>query len=200
MEAHGIETVEAWESLAARNREEAEAFLADNAKKKLVKTTPSGLQYQIITPGSGAIPKLDDRIKAAYTGQLIDGTVFIDTTNNPVELRVRDEFPGLTEALQMMPVGSRWKLFVPPNLAFAELGRRPPAGPNVALILDFELREISPPATPPVVSKSAGTVTPPIAVTFPNQKGGKIKVMPVDLETGEPIPDPNAAIGSNGGT
>lgn len=210
LEAFGLETVEEWDALAAKNKEEGAAFLAENAKKEGVKSLPSGLQYQIITEGDGEVPKSTDRVKAIYKGTLIDGTVFDESRGgNPTQFSVRGVIKGWTEALQMMPVGSKWKLFIPGELAYGESGRRPPIGPNQTLLFDIELVEITKPisaTTPPVRAPSVtpGTkttridpktgkprkpitaTTPPVAVEFPKEKGGKIKVTPVDPETGEP--------------
>ena len=202
MEAFGLDTMEAWDKLAAKNKADGEKFLTDNGKKKGVKTLPSGLQYQIIKAADGAIPKSTDRIKARYKGTLIDGTVFDETKGStPRQFSVRGVIKGWTEALQIMPVGSKWKLFIPSDLAYGDLGRRPPIGPNSTLIFEMELVEITPtpsriPSVRPgtkVTPSSTGAkprkpitaTTPPVAVEFPKEKGGKIKVTPVDPKTGK---------------
>jgi FKBP-type peptidyl-prolyl cis-trans isomerase FklB len=210
LDAFGLKTVEEWDALAAKNKADGAAFLAENGKKEGVKTLPSGLQYQVIKAGEGAIPKSTDRVKAIYKGTLADGTVFDESRGgNPTQFSVRGVIKGWTEALQMMPVGSKWKLFIPGDLAYGDTGRRPPIGPNQMLLFDIELTEISKPisaTTPPVRAPSVtpGTktpridpktgkprkpitaTTPPVAVEFPKEKGGKIKVTPVDPKTGEP--------------
>ena len=207
IKAHGLETLEQWDALAAKNKAAGEKFLAANAKKEGVKTTSSGLQYKIITAGNGDIPKLTDRVKAKYRGTLIDGTMFDESRGGaPTPFSVRGVIKGWTEALQMMPVGSKWQLFIPSELAYGDLGRRPPIGPNSTLIFDIELAEVtkpvpqvSPPVRAPIRKPStpAGNstkkrkpitaTTPPVAVEFPKEKGGKIKVTPVDPKTGKPI-------------
>lgn len=186
MAAFGVKTVEEWEALAARNKEAGEAFLAANARKEGVKTAASGLQYQVITQGKGATPKPTDRVKAVYKGTLIDdGRVFIDSTVlEPAERRVCDEPPGLAEALQMMPPGSKWKLFLPPALAYQESGRPPLVGPNAALILEVELKEIVEPT--PHSGPQAADSTEPIAITFPVEKGGEVETTTIDPKTGKP--------------
>ena len=213
LEAFGLKTIEEWDALAAKNKADAASFLAENGKKDGVKTLPSGMQYQIITAGEGDIPKSTDRVKAIYKGTLADGTVFDESKGGqPTQFSVRGVIKGWTEALQMMPVGSKWKLFIPGDLAYGENGRRKPIGPNQLLQFDIELVEISKPVsatTPPVRApqlkpgtKTGRTVridpktgkprkpitatTPPVAVEFPKEKGGKIKVTPVDPKTGEP--------------
>ncbi|MCP4846327.1 MAG: FKBP-type peptidyl-prolyl cis-trans isomerase [Verrucomicrobiaceae bacterium] len=207
IKAHGLETIAQWDALAAKNKAAGENFLAANAKKEGVKTTASGLQYKIINAGKGEIPKLTDRVKAKYRGTLVDGTMFDQSKGDaPTQFSLRGVIKGWTEALQMMPVGSKWQLFIPSDLAYGDLGRRPPIGPNTTLIFDIELAEItkpvprvSPPVRAPQVRSSnkpatgakprkpITATTPPVAVEFPKEKGGKIKVTPVDPKTGKPI-------------
>lgn len=124
---------------------EGEKFLADNAKKPGVKTTPSGLQYMVEKSGDGAMPKETDVVRTHYRGTLVDGTVFDSSYDRgePVEFPVNGVIPGWTEALQMMHVGDKWKLFIPAKLAYGERG----AGngqipPNATLIFDIELLNI----------------------------------------------------------
>ncbi len=206
--AFGLKTVEEWDALAAGNKAAGEAFLAENAKKEGVKTTASGLQYKVITEGTGKVPTSTDRVKAKYRGTLIDGTMFDESKGDqPTQFSVRGVIKGWTEALQLMPVGSKWQLFIPSDLAYGEGGRRPPIGPNSTLLFEIELVEIVKPisaTTPPVRAPAPKTgaridpktgkprkpitaTTPPVAVEFPKEKGGKIKVTPVDPKTGEPI-------------
>lgn len=207
IKAHGLETLEQWDALAAKNKAAGEKFLAENAKKEGIKTTASGLQYKIITAGKGEIPKTTDRVKAKYRGTLIDGTMFDQSKGGAAtQFSLRGVIKGWTEALQMMPVGSKWQLFIPSELAYGDLGRRPPIGPNTTLIFDIELAEVTKPVpqvSPPVRAPQVGSsrkpatgtkprkpitaTTPPVAVEFPKEKGGKIKVTPVDPKTGKPI-------------
>ena len=131
-------------------------FLAANAKKEGVKTTASGLQYKVMTSGSGASPQKTDTVKVHYHGTLIDGTVFDSSVQRgePVTFPVGGVIPGWTEALQLMKVGDKWQLFIPANLAYGE-GAPPGAkfGPNSTLIFEVELLGIEKPsdaaATPP---------------------------------------------------
>lgn len=127
-------------SLAA----EGEAFLAANAKKEGVTVTESGLQYEIINAGSGATPQASSTVKTHYHGTLIDGSVFDSSYDRgqPAEFPVNGVIAGWTEALQMMPVGAKWRLYVPYNLAYGERGAGGKIGPYTALIFDVELLDI----------------------------------------------------------
>lgn len=127
------------------NRVAGEQYLAENAKKAGVTTTPSGLQYEVITMGKGAKPLSTDQVKVHYTGKLIDGTTFQSSleTGEPVVYPVTGFVPGWVEALQLMPVGSKWKLTIPSDLAYG------PAGgggglipPNSTLVFELELLDI----------------------------------------------------------
>ena len=104
----------------ADNKKAGEDFLAENAKKEGVVVTPSGLQYEILKEGNGALPTDNDRVKVHYHGTLLDGTVFDSSVNrgNPAEFVVSGVIKGWTEALKMMPVGSKWKLYIPQELAY----------------------------------------------------------------------------------
>ncbi len=118
-------------------------FMAENATKDGVVTLPSGLQYKVITQGTGAIPKAEDRVKVNYHGTLIDGTVFDSSVDRgePITFGVTQVIPGWTEALQMMPVGSKWILYVPYSLAYGDRDGGPiPAYSN--LIFEVELLDI----------------------------------------------------------
>jgi len=131
---------------AEKSEKETADFLAANAKKEGVKATESGLQYRIINEGSGAIPTATDKVKVYYKGTLIDGTEFDSTKDgNPASFTVNGVIRGWTEALQLMPAGSKWQLFIPPGLAY---GANPPRGsnipPNSVLIFDIELLEVEP--------------------------------------------------------
>jgi FKBP-type peptidyl-prolyl cis-trans isomerase FklB len=127
----------------AINKAMGEAFLAENKTKAGVITLPSGLQYQIITAGTGAKPGPTDQVKTHYHGTLIDGKVFDSSVDRgePVTFGVNQVIKGWTEALQLMPVGSKWKLFIPADLAYGEYGP-PSIGPSQALIFDVELISI----------------------------------------------------------
>jgi len=121
-----------------------EIFLAENAKKEGITVTESGLQYEIITEGTGAKPTAQSRVKTHYHGTLIDGTVFDSSVQRgePIDFPVGGVIAGWTEALQLMPVGSKWRLYIPHNLAYGERGAGPTIAPYSALIFDVELLDI----------------------------------------------------------
>jgi FKBP-type peptidyl-prolyl cis-trans isomerase len=129
---------------AERNKQEGEAFLTQNARKEGVKTLPSGLQYKIIKMGTGRTPRATDTVAVNYRGTFIDGTEFDSSyrRGQPFSFQVNKMIKGWVEALQMMPVGSKWQLFIPPRLAYGEQGAPPAIGPNVTLIYEVELLSI----------------------------------------------------------
>jgi FKBP-type peptidyl-prolyl cis-trans isomerase FklB len=124
------------------NRKAGETFLVSNKSKPSVKTLPSGMQYQVIREGSGAMPTITDTVSVHYTGTLIDGTIFDSSVDRgePAQFTVGGVIKGWTEALQLMKKGSRWKLFIPADLAY---GNYSPPGSNIppgsVLIFDVEL-------------------------------------------------------------
>ncbi len=128
---------------AEENKALGEAFLAENKGKEGVTSTESGLQYKVITPGTGPKPKKTDTITFHYKGTLIDGTVFDSSYDRgePLTMPLANLIPGWIEAVQMMPVGSKWELFIPHMLGY---GARPAGkiGPNSALVFELELIEI----------------------------------------------------------
>jgi FKBP-type peptidyl-prolyl cis-trans isomerase len=135
---------------AEKNLKAGEAFLAANAKKEGVKTTASGLQYKVINSGTGSTPKPTDTVKVHYTGTLVDGTVFDSSVRRgePATFPVKGVIPGWTEALQLMKVGDKWQLVIPPKLAYGEDGPGP-IGPNSTLIFEVELLGIEKPEAAP---------------------------------------------------
>ena len=123
---------------------EGEKFLAENKKKEGVVALPSGLQYKILTAGNGPKPKASDTVKCHYEGRLINGTVFDSSIrrNEPAEFPVSGVIAGWVEALQLMPVGSKWQLYIPSELAYGTHGAGQSIGPNQTLIFDVELLAI----------------------------------------------------------
>lgn len=130
--------------LAEKNLKDGEAFLSENKGKEGVVTLPSGLQYKILTKGKGGRPKATDTVTTHYRGTLVDGTEFDSSysRNEPTSFPVGGVIAGWTEALQLMPVGSKWRLFVPPSLAYGERGAGQMIGPNATLIFEVELLSI----------------------------------------------------------
>ncbi len=145
------------EKLAARNKElsaqnlaKSDAFFAENGKKEGVETTQSGLQYKVLTPAEGE--KYDEakhgknvQMYITYEGRLLDGTVF-DKAETPTPFPIVGVIPGVAEALQMIPVGSEWEIYIPSKLAYGEHGPGP-LGANAALIFKIKLHEIKPMGT-----------------------------------------------------
>jgi FKBP-type peptidyl-prolyl cis-trans isomerase FklB len=140
------------------NKKEGAAFLAANAKKEGVVTLPSGLQYKILTPGTGPKPTATDSVVCNYRGALLDKTEFDSSykRGQPATFPVSGVIKGWTEALQLMPVGSKWQIYIPADLAYGERGK-PPIGPNATLVFDLELLSIQPKAA----QAPAATPTPP---------------------------------------
>ncbi|MBN1398946.1 MAG: FKBP-type peptidyl-prolyl cis-trans isomerase [Bacteroidetes bacterium] len=127
-----------------KNAKEGEAFLEENRNKEGVITLPSGLQYKIIKAGDGPKPTKEQSVKCHYRGTLIDGTEFDSSykRGEPAEFPLNGVIKGWTEALQLMPVGSKWQLFIPSNLAYGASGAGQTIGPNATLIFDVELLSI----------------------------------------------------------
>ncbi|RDV16917.1 FKBP-type peptidyl-prolyl cis-trans isomerase [Pontibacter diazotrophicus] len=131
-------------SAGSENKQAGEAFLAENKNNEGVKTLPSGLQYQVLQEGSGKSPSATDTVTTHYHGTLIDGTVFDSSyeRNEPATFPVNGVIAGWTEALQMMKEGSKWRLFIPANLAYGAQGAGGTIGPNSTLIFDVELLSV----------------------------------------------------------
>lgn len=128
-------------TLAEENKKQAETFLAANKRKEGITACASGLQYEVLSAGSGPKPQLLDTVTVHYQGSFLDGKVFDSsyTRGKPQALAINRTIPGWAEALQMMPVGSKWRLFVPPYLAYGEMGRPGQIPPNAILVFEVEL-------------------------------------------------------------
>ncbi|HEX3897507.1 MAG TPA: FKBP-type peptidyl-prolyl cis-trans isomerase [Rudaea sp.] len=154
---------------AEKNQKEGDDFLAKTKTKKSVKTTASGLEYEVVKEGSGPKPKATDSVKVEYTGTKIDGTKFDATADHnppgPATFPLNGVIPGWTEGMQLMPVGSEYKFYVPAALAYKDRG--PPAiGPNATLIFDVKLLSIEEP-------KAAGAATPAKPTIVPPKPGAQ---------------------------
>lgn len=130
--------------IVERRKEAATKFLEENKKKDGVQTTASGLQYQVLKAGSGAVPTADSKVSVHYEGKLINGQIFDSSIQRgePLTIGVSGVIPGWTEALLRMKVGDKWKLFIPSDLAYGERGSPPVIGPNETLIFEVELLEV----------------------------------------------------------
>ncbi|MGF1757441.1 FKBP-type peptidyl-prolyl cis-trans isomerase [Photobacterium sagamiensis] len=123
---------------------DGEAFLKDNALRSEITVTESGLQYEVLVEGNGEIPTSDKQVRVHYHGELTDGTVFDSSVSRgqPAEFPVTGVIAGWVEALQMMPVGSKWKLYIPQDLAYGERGAGAAIPPYAALVFEVELLDI----------------------------------------------------------
>ena len=131
------------ESMTALER--GRAFLAENAKRAEVVTTASGLQYEVLASGTGEMPSAEDQVTAHYHGTLIDGVVFDSSVQRgqPLDIRVNGVIAGWQEALQMMRVGDKWRLYIPSELAYGKAGAGGTIGPDEALIFEVELLAVA---------------------------------------------------------
>ena len=152
------------------NQKAGDAFLAANKSKDGVVTTPSGLQYKVLTQGTGPKPAATDSVVCNYKGMLLDHTEFDSSykRGQPATFPVSGIIKGWTEALQLMPVGSKWQLFIPPDLAYgARGGAGGQIGPNATIEFEVELMSIQPKAVTP--TPSATPKTAPNPTPKPNQ-------------------------------
>lgn len=165
-----------------KNKLEGEKFLAENKTKLGVITLPSGLQYKILTEGSGESPKSNDVVTANYRGTLIDGTEFDSSAKSgqPLVRPANRLIKGWTEALQLMKPGAKWQLFIPPALAYGESGAGAQIGPNATLIFEMELVSFKPPA-PPAQPVTSDIIKVPSKEEL--EKGAKVQILkPEDVE------------------
>jgi FKBP-type peptidyl-prolyl cis-trans isomerase len=149
------------------NHHAAEKFLAENGKKPGVVTTSSGLQYQELKAGSGASPKASDTVVVTYRGTLLDGTEFDASSRHggqPASFEVDRVIPGWTEALQLMKPGAKWKVFVPPRLAYDLRPPTPAIPPGALLVFDVELLSVKPVSAPPPASPAPAAPIPQSAL------------------------------------
>ncbi|MBE0543711.1 MAG: FKBP-type peptidyl-prolyl cis-trans isomerase [Verrucomicrobia bacterium] len=162
-----------------KNKQAGAAFLAENKSKPGVKTLENGLQYKVITEGSGDIPKREDTVTVKYRGTLIDGTEFDSSEKAPngtATFRVNGVIRGWTEALTQMKVGSKWQLVIPPDLAYGERGSGPNIGPESTLIFDVELLSVQP-APPPAQPKPLTSDIIKVPSVEEMKKGAKIETI-----------------------
>jgi FKBP-type peptidyl-prolyl cis-trans isomerase FklB len=169
---------------AQANKKIGEAFLAANKSKDGVITLPSGLQYKILQQGTGPKPAATDTIVCNYQGTLLDGTEFDSSAKHgkPAEITINRVIPGWTEALQLMPVGSKWQLFVPSNLAYGDQQAGPQIVPGSTLIFEVELLSIK-------TSEKAPNVSPTAPPT-PGAPGASVVPAPATPPPA-PAPKPN---------
>jgi FKBP-type peptidyl-prolyl cis-trans isomerase FklB len=149
----------AMKNIAETNLKAGEAFLAANAKKEGVVSLPSGLQYKIVKKGDGKIPGAEDTVMCNYSGRLLDGTEFDSSTRvgKPVQFTVSGVIPGWQEALKLMPVGSKWQIFIPGKLAYGERGAGRDIGPNATLVFEVELLSVKAGEAPSVMLQAPAT-------------------------------------------
>ena len=172
---------------ALENKKTGEAFLAANKTKEGVVTLPSGLQYKIITQGTGPKPAADDTVLCHYRGSLVDNTEFDSSykRGEPLKIPVGGVIKGWTEAIELMPVGSKWQLYIPSDLAYGERGAPgSPIGPNSTLVFDVELIGIEPKAAPKEQPKEAPKDAPK------EQPTEKPKAAPKEQAPPAPQPKP----------
>ena len=176
--ASAAEQTAPFQSPGEKNLKEAKEFLAKNKTRPGVKEFPSGLQYQVLKEGSGESPSADDTVVVNYQGSLLDGTIFDDSARRgrPARFVVKRVIKGWQEALTHMKPGDKWRIFIPPQLAYGERGRRPLIGPNALLVFEVELVSVERGGK----SASRPIVTSPI-IKVPSkeeiQKGAKPEII-----------------------
>lgn len=153
---HAVRNAESLKA-SAENKKIGTAFLTENKAKPGVTTTASGLQYLVEKEGTGAKPTATDRVKVHYTGRLLNGDVFDSSVERgPAEFGVGEVIRGWTEALQLMPVGSKWKLYIPSDLAYGDRGAGQDIKPGSTLVFDVELLEVVKQGEPSAVKPGPG--------------------------------------------
>jgi FKBP-type peptidyl-prolyl cis-trans isomerase FklB len=154
---------EKMQALGEQNKKDGDVFLAANKTKEGVVTLPSGLQYKILSAGTGPKPTPTDTVVCNYRGTLLDGKEFDSSfkRGQPATFPVGRVIKGWTEALQLMPVGSKWQLFIPPDLAYADHGAGPDIGPNATLTFEVELLSIQDKNAPKPGDKPMGNIDKP---------------------------------------
>lgn len=164
-EEQAMQAIQRFEQqMVAQQAAKSKQFLAENQKRPGVQTTKSGLQYRVIANGKGPRPKATDVVKVNYKANFINGTEFENNGDTPFTTPVNQVIPGWQEALQLMPVGSKWQIVIPPELAYGAEGSPPAIGPNTALVFELELVDIAKPeATAPGVPTNPGPARRPTA-------------------------------------
>jgi len=152
-----IQTIEAekQQQLADENKNSGDLFLKENAEREGIVITESGLQYEVLVAGEGETPSAESIVNTHYHGTLIDGTVFDSSVERgePIEFAVNQVIPGWTEALQLMKVGSKWRLYIPENLAYGEYSPSADIPAHSTLVFEVELLSFKAPASAPVVAE-----------------------------------------------
>jgi FKBP-type peptidyl-prolyl cis-trans isomerase FklB len=148
-EEQAFEAMQAFEKeMIAQQAEKSQQFLATNKRRPGIQTTKSGLQYKVLKPGKGLRPRATDVVRVNYRASFINGEEFETNGEKPFTTPVNQVIPGWQEALQLMEVGAKWQVFIPPDLAYGAQGSPPAIGPNTALVFDLELVEIAKAAAP----------------------------------------------------
>jgi FKBP-type peptidyl-prolyl cis-trans isomerase FklB len=168
--------------IGEKNKAEGEAFLAANKDKPGVRTTPSGLQYKVISEGAGPSPTPADNVTVHYRGTLTDGTEFDSSykREKPQTFRAAGVIPGWTEALQLMSPGAKWQLVIPAELAYGERGAGAVIGPNAVLLFDVELLSIQKSETPQATQQPVTSDIIKVPSAEELAKGAKIEIIKAD--------------------
>ena len=192
--------------LTETNKKEGDAFLSANKTKEGVTTLPDGLQYKVLQEGTGPKPAASDSVTVNYRGTLVNGAEFDSSykRGQPATFNVTGIIKGWTEALELMPVGSKWQLVIPSDLAYGPSGRPPMIGPNSTLVFEVELLSIQPKPAPPVPTSPAAPAAAPTPnapapnpAPTPNQPTPAPKPTPPTPKPDAPAPPPNPTLTSN---